>query len=206
MSVCLSLPVARGLVHRRGALLHLRVQVGAGGAQLQQPRLVIDAGDAPLGVGRSLLHPQPLEQARHARLHRVAQPDRAHAGFVQHRAGDHRHRIGVVEQPGVRRHLLHVAGEVEHHRNGAQGPEDAADAERVGDGLPQPVLLGHVEVDHRTRLVAAHLDGVDHEIGAAQCFLARVGAQVGLDGGARCVDVAVQRVQHRLRLLAGAGD
>ena len=53
-------------------------------------------------------------------------------------------------------------------RRGAQRPEDAADAERVADRLPQPVARGDLEVAQR-RLVAADLHHVDHEVGAVDC-------------------------------------
>ena len=36
-------------------------------------------------------------------------------------------------------------------RHGAQAAHDAADAERVGDGLAQVVLLGHLEIDDRSQ-------------------------------------------------------
>ena len=196
---------ARGAVQLGGAALHLGVEILSGGAQLQQPRLVVDAGNAPLGGRRIVLHLQFLQQARHAGLHRVAQADRPHRAPAQHRAGHHRHRVGVVQQPRLRRRLLHVPRQVEHHRNGAQRAEDAADPQRVADGLAQAVALGHLEVDHRARLVTAHLNGVDHEVGAAQRLPPRAGAQVGLDPGAAGVEVAVQGSEHRLRLAQALG-
>ena len=152
-----------------------------------------------------MLHLQFPQQARHAGLHRVAQADRPHRAVAQHRAGHHRHRVGVVQQPRLRRRLLHVPRQVEHHRNGAQRAEDAADPQRVANGLTQAVALGHLEVDHRARLVTAHLNGVDHEVGVAQRRLPRSGAQVGLDPGAAGVEVAVQGGEHRLRLAQALG-
>jgi hypothetical protein len=44
-------------------------------------------------------------------------------------------------------------------------PHDAADAERVGDGLAQAELLGHLEIGDGAGLVAADLEADDDEIG-----------------------------------------
>ena len=52
--------------------------------------------------------------------------------------------------------------------NGAQAAHDAADAERVGNGLAQAVFLRHLEVGHGAGLVAADLEGDDHEIRLVQ--------------------------------------
>ena len=65
-------------------------------------------------------------------------------------------------------------------RHGAEAAHDAADAERVGDGLAQAVFLRHLEIGDRAGLVAADLEGDDDEIGAVE-RLALVG--IGLDRG-----------------------
>ena len=57
---------------------------------------------------------------------------------------------------------------VEQHRDGAQAAHDAADAERVGDGLAQAELLRDLEVGDGARLVAADLDHVDRVVGAVE--------------------------------------
>ena len=63
-------------------------------------------------------------------------------------------------------------------RHGAQAAHDAADAERVGDGLAQAVFLRHFEIGDGAGLVAADLESNDDEIGAFQ-RLALVG--IGLN-------------------------
>ena len=79
---------------------------------------------------------------------------------------ERRHRVRVVEEPGVgRTELGHLAPEREHVLRGAQRAEDAADAERVADRLAKPVARRELEVAQR-RLVAADLDHVEHEVGA----------------------------------------
>ena len=89
----------------------------------------------------------------------------------------HRHRVGVVQQPGVGAQLGHVAADVEEHRDRAQGAKDGADPERVADRLAQAVLLGDVEVEARGG-DAADLDRVDGEVGAVE---GRATVEVGLD-------------------------
>ena len=133
-----------------GQLLELRIEVLAVLLNRQQPGHVVDAGDVGAEVFFALLVTLQAEggqQAFGADLDRVAETDRLHAAAAEHRAGEHRHRIGVVEEPGIRRDLFDLAGEVEHHRNRPQCTEDAADAERVGDGLAKAVFLGNLEVD-----------------------------------------------------------
>ena len=126
----------------------------------------------------------------------MAQAHGLDAGEPEHRAGQHRHGVGVVEEPGVRADFLHVPGEVQHHRDGAQRPEHAADAQRVRDGLLEAVLLRDLEVGDGAGLVAAHLDGVDHVVRALERSLAVFHAQVSLDAGPGAV-VSVDGLEHR---------
>jgi hypothetical protein len=83
------------------------------------------------------------------------------------RLAEDRHRVGVVEQPRVRRDRREVLADPEQHGDRAQRAEDPADAERVADRLAQPVAGGQLEVEHR-RLVHADLDHVDGEVGAVE--------------------------------------
>ena len=79
----------------------------------------------------------------------------------------HGHRVGVVQQPRVRADLRHVRGDAGEHGEGPQAPEDAADADGVGDGLVQPVAGRDVEVAHGG-VVHPHLDHVDDVVGAVE--------------------------------------
>ena len=81
--------------------------------------------------------------------------------------GEHRHRVAVAEQVGVRAYLVHVPRQVDHDGDGAQAAEDAADAEGVADRLAQPVPGGNVEVGAGGR-VPADLHLVDHVVGARE--------------------------------------
>ena len=76
----------------------------------------------------------------------------------------HRHRVGVVEQPGVGALGEHVLRQVVQEAEGPQAAEHAADPERVGDGLAQPEAGRDLEVGQRRR-VAADVDRVDDEVG-----------------------------------------
>jgi hypothetical protein len=79
--------------------------------------------------------------------HRVA-----HADHVRERAAlvdgprHHGHRVGVVQQQGVRRQLVEVVADAHRDGNGAEPAEDAADPDRVADRLADPVLLRDLEI------------------------------------------------------------
>jgi hypothetical protein len=89
---------------------------------------------------------------------------------------------------GVGADSLHVAAYVQQHGNRAQTAHDAADAQRVGDGLPQAVALGDLEVDDRRRPIAADLEHGDDVVRPVE-GAAAVGG--GLEGRSR-----LQRGRH----------
>ena len=72
--------------------------------------------------------------------HRVAQPDIAD-GRVS--AGDgpavDGHGVHILKHQGVRAERAHVLAQLPQKRHGAKPAHDAADAERVADGLAKPV-------------------------------------------------------------------
>ena len=109
-------------------------------------------------------HPGDLGQLPRGVLHGVAEPDdlRGRRALVGDPA-EHRHRVGVVEEPGARAHLGHVAADAEHHGRRPQRAEDAADAERVADRLAQAVAERHLVVADGGG-VAADLHRVDHVV------------------------------------------
>ena len=130
----------------------------------------------------------------------MAQADGLDAGAAQHRAGEHRHGVGVVQKQRVGADLFHVARKVEHHGDGAQRAEDAADAQGIGDGLSQAVFFRHFKVDDGAGIVEPHLNGVDDVIRAAQRVLAVLHAQVCFDAHLVSV-VAVDVFQHHPGIL-----
>ena len=114
-----------------------------------------------------------------------------------HRAAEHRHRVGVVEQDRVRAEAFHVAADVEHHRDRAQRAEDAGWPARVADVGVHAVLLGNLDVvppdaDRRGQ------DGAEDGVGAFERLLAVHGREDGrrivafaddaLDGAAREIE------------------
>ena len=56
-------------------------------------------------------------------------------GLALHRAAEHRHGVRVVQEDRVGAVALHVAADVQHHRDRAQGAEDA------GDPRVSPMLM-----------------------------------------------------------------
>ncbi len=78
-----------------------------------------------------------------------------------------RQRVRVVEQPGIRADLGHVAGDAQDDRHGPQAAKDAAHADRVGDGVAQPEPARDREVD-LGRPGASDLDRVDDEVGTTE--------------------------------------
>jgi len=138
---------------------------------------VVDAGADVVDLLEG--HADVAREFARGALHAVAQPHRADLGGAVDRPTVHRHRVDVLQERHVGADLLHIAAHVEQHWDGAQAAEDAADAERVGDGLAQAVLLGDLEIDDGGGLVAAHLDHTDRIIGAIECAAAVGG---GFDG------------------------
>ena len=182
-----------------GAALDLRVKIDAVLRDLQQPGLMVDAGNLPLN-GFVIFHAQALHQTLAAHLHAVAQTHGLDAGIALHRAGKHGHGIGIIEEPRVRADLFHVLREIEQDRDGSQRAENAADAEGVGDGLAQTVFFRNFEVGDGAGIIAADLNGVHDVICAAQGFLALLHAQICLNLRLGAV-VLIDDVQHQLALI-----
>ena len=141
---------------------HAALELGVGGDALAQhagrgpgrrgplsePGLVVDAGRAEPGA----LHGDADQLAQVVRrpVDAVAEPDDLELGGDDGQPPDvHRHRVRVVEEPGVRAQLAHVRGERREHGERAQRAEDPADAGRVADRLAQPVPRRELEVRDR---------------------------------------------------------
>ncbi|ESZ17651.1 hypothetical protein X735_06255 [Mesorhizobium sp. L2C085B000] len=73
----------------------------------------------------------------------------------------------------------HVLADLPQMRHGPEAAHDAADAERVGNGLAQAVFLRHLEIGDGAGLVTADLEGDDDEVGTGE-RLALVGIGLGL--------------------------
>ena len=154
-----------------GDLLDLGIEVFAVFGEFKQPRHVVDTGDMRVDVCETLrsgIELESFQQGFHADLNGVAETDSFDSGGLEHSSGEHSHRVGVVEEPGIGSDFFDVSGKIQHHRNGAQGSEDTADAEGVGDGLTQTVFLGDLEVDDSGGFISADLDRVDDKISSGE--------------------------------------
>jgi hypothetical protein len=101
-------------------------------------------------------------------LNRMAKthlPDRR--VFLGNRPGIDRHGIHILQHDGVRADGQHVLADLPQMRHGAKTAHDAADAERIGNGLAQAIFARHLEIGDRAGLVPADLEGDDDEIRAA---------------------------------------
>ncbi len=121
---------------------------------------MVNSGNFPFALIHILFHLQLGEQVPGADLDAVAQTDGTDIGVPLHIAGEHGHRIGVIDEKSVGAELLHVFGKTFQHRNGPQGTENAADSQRICNGLAQPILFGNLKVGNGTGIIAAHLNGV----------------------------------------------
>ena len=189
----------------RRAPLDFRVKVVAASVgDFQQPCHMIDAGDLCAHIILFIGHADGFQQALGAYLDAVAQPHGLYARIALHGAGQHGHGIGIVEEPGIRAYVLHVARKVHHHRDGAQCAKDTPDAQRIGNGLPQPVLFGYFKVRDGAGVIKAHLNGVDCIVGTAQGGAAVFNAAIGFDAGF-VAQIVVQGGQHEVAFLQPLG-
>ena len=154
-----------------------------------------------LGADLLVIHIEAREKIFRTDLHAVAKTDGLDLRISLHISRDDRHRVGVIEEPGVGADLLHIAGEVTQHVNGAQTAENSADAEGVGNGLAQTVLFRYLEIYDGAGVVKSHLNGVYNEIGIAQSVLAVLDAEEFANESASVVIFFVQRIHHHVGLL-----
>ena len=133
----------------------------------QEPCHVVDAGDPG---GHFLARSADIGgEVVGGALHAVAQANDFDIGIIVDRPAGHRHRVCVLEQPGVRAERLDVVRYVEQHRDGAQSLEDTTRADRVRDRLVDAVPERHALVDLQ---VVADPDGREDVIGPVQRLLA----------------------------------
>ena len=91
----------------------LRVQVVAVFVmQFQQPSHMIDTGDQFSSAFQLVFHPQFFQQFLRTYLYAMAQTYGTDLCVSLHIAGQHRHRVGVVEEKRVRADRLHILGEM----------------------------------------------------------------------------------------------
>ncbi len=123
-----------------------------------------------------------------AGINLVAQPDRSDAAVAVDRVADADHRIGEVDEPGVRAGLLHVARDFHHRAEVARRVGKAARAAIFGVRLSHAVLERDLEILPPQTLARPDLDGRDDETSTLQ----RLGV-VGVGGdGQPGVPLAVE--------------
>ena len=111
----------------------------------------------------------------------MAETDGFDSSAALHVAGQHSHRISVIEKERVRAHFFHVPCKILHDRDGAQRAHDPADPEGVADRLAQAVFFRDFKIDDCGGGVTSHLDGIDDERGPAQGSFAVFNAEVTFD-------------------------
>jgi len=111
---------------------------------LDVPRLVVDAHAAEIDL--LWWEPERLGDQLVSALDAVAEPDEAHPSRAPGRPGVHGHRIRVVQKERIRGDVAHVRTDVQDDRNGAQGVEHPARAQRVRDALVDSVLERDLDV------------------------------------------------------------
>ena len=146
--------------------------------ELNVPSLVVDAGSDDVEL--LLRYAEHLGDLPVATLHAVAQADRCHPAVVVGGPGEHRHRVGVVEQAAAGLgHLADVAADTEDHRDAALAVHDAASGQGVAHALIDAVAQRHVDVGGE-RLDSAHAHGAEH-VASARYRLAAISSGAQLD-------------------------
>ncbi len=175
-----------GAHHR---LAQARVQILIAPAEAQEPGLMVDPGgqEGHLVVG----HIEMAGQHPRRTLDAVAEADVLDPEAVEQPAV-HRHRVGVVDQDGIRAEGVHVGRDRLVGRGGAEETHDAARPERIPDRLIQAVLPGNLDIQP-VRLQPTDLEGDDDVVGPVERPLAVVGR---LDDGRKAV-VPHQRPRRR---------
>ena len=151
---------------------------------------MVDAGDQlPVSC---CLDAAFAEHRVRAGLDAVAKADGFDFCIPLHKAGQHRHRVGVIEEPCVRTDGLHIPCDPAQNGDRAQRAENAADPERISDGLAQAVFLGDLKIDDRAGLIKPDLDRIDDKVRAGKRCTPVFGAEIRPDHRAVLVDAAVQ--------------
>ena len=159
-------------------------------------REVVDPGHR----GRDRLEgPAQGDGQVHAEVaHLVTEADRLDAGLAAHGAGQRRHGVGDVEEPGVRAALLHRLADADEDGDVAQGAVDAARSHGVPHRLGDAVGGRHVEV-HRHGAEAAGRDAHDDEVGAVERRMEVGGGGDRRLGAHGLVQLVGQRLHFRQR-------
>ena len=125
-------------------------------------------------------HADILRQLLCCPLHAVTQTDSFNLAGAADGPTIHHHRVHILQKGHIGAKRLHVITHVEQHRNRAQPAHNAADTQRIGNGLAQAVFLRNLKIHDRRGLIAADLDHRNCIIGPIQRGLA---VEAGFDLG-----------------------
>ena len=89
---------------------------------------MVDTGDLGNMIIHIFVHSHLVQNAGGANLNAVAQTDHFDSGMALQIAGEHCHRIGVIQKPRVGADFFHICGKIPEDRNGSKGAEDTADS------------------------------------------------------------------------------
>ncbi len=126
-------PLGDGLVDQRIGILAVPLVFEIPGLMVDARAQVID-----LVEGRA----DPFGQHHGGALHGMAKAGDRDEGLPLQGGAQHGHRVGVIEQDGVRAVLFHVADDVQHGIDGAQEAEDAAGPRVSPTLMSTPYFLG----------------------------------------------------------------
>ena len=132
-----------------GEFFDFRINVLAVVNQFQQPRLVVDAGNTRLEFRHVVVFgdAERVEQTAYAGLHGMAEADSLDGRMAQQQPRQGTHGIRVIQKPRVRTDFCHVFREMEHVLSRTESAEEAADAERIRDGLAEAVFRWNREIN-----------------------------------------------------------
>src|SRR5215468_9723641 len=119
---------------------------------MQVERHMVDAGGNVIDLLQ--WNSNVVSQVAGRVLDAMAQTDGFDPGRACQSPAIHGHWIHVIQMHYTRTSALHLVAHFEQYRYGTQSAHDAADSERVRDGLPETKALGDFEIGHGTRPVA----------------------------------------------------
>ncbi len=135
----------------------------------------------------------------------MAKTDSFNPCVALHKAGEHGHGVGVIEEPRVGAYLLHVLRKIAKHRYGAQSAEDTAYSAGVRNSLAQTVFFRYFKIGYRAGVIKSDLNGVHNKIRAAQSILAVLNTEKFSDFCTVFVDVPVESRNHYVGLIKPLG-
>ena len=177
----------------------LRVQVVAVFVmQFQQPSHMIDTGDQFSSAFQLVFHAQFFQQFLRTYLYAVAQTYGTDLCVSLHIAGQHRHRVSVVQKQGVRAGFFHISGKFFHHRDSTKCTHDTADPQCICDSLTQTVFFRDLKVGDGARIIAAYLDRIHYKVGIPQSLFSVFHTEIGFDRCSGLVDILIDRAEDDL--------